>query len=109
MRRKVTMTACDEESYERRFTVGKYMSPYGKSTSSRFKLLPFKVGLGFRVVFGFSFVFWNRRGLTERLLYQGSEHGQWQTSHRAWGCACYRTLRKLRKTAINGGLLGALA
>jgi hypothetical protein len=50
------------------FTVGKYMSPYGKSTSGRFKLLPFKDGLGrcgFRVVFSFSFVFWNRRGLIE--------------------------------------------
>ena len=73
------MTACDEESYECRFTVGNCVSPYGKSTSSSFKLLPFKVGLGccgFRVVFDFSFVFWNRRGLTEPLPYQGSEHGQ---------------------------------
>src|SRR5260221_8632198 len=94
------------------FTVGKYVSPYGKSTSSNYKLRPFKDGLGccgIRVAFGFSFVFWDRRGLTEPLFYQGSEYGQWQTSYRAWGYTSNRTLRKLRKTAINGSLLGTLA
>src|SRR6266850_817878 len=97
------------------FMIGKDMSPYGKSTSSSFKLLTSEDGLGcyggrrFRLVFGFSIIFRNHRGLTEQLLCQACEHTQWQTSYRDWGHTSNRSIRKLRKPIVNGGLLGELA